>query len=116
VLLADDPLFWAAAQQEDLSWMQSWFPVAVMNCAAVRLIASKIDFIHGAAAMGLPLPRFHIGAFTGFHGISAIDWVRHPETGRLLLIEVNCNRTAIFTLRLSFYPSRFTRHLVKCKL
>jgi predicted ATP-grasp superfamily ATP-dependent carboligase len=30
-----------------------------------------------------------VGALTGFHGLGAIDWVRDPRTGRLLLLEFN---------------------------
>jgi hypothetical protein len=30
-----------------------------------------------------------VGSLTGFHGIGAIDWMRDPKTGRLLLLEFN---------------------------
>lgn len=200
IILADDPLFWAAVQQTERTWMATWFPVALLGEAPQRL-ASKLDFLAAAEARGLPVPRFQVcetpteahaaaprfgyplalktpygfsgsafrfvrdpddllqqanefevgqaflvqefidgevgatpalfdhgrpmcwfsyrmldswphrfaaasaltivdhpdvepllvgvGALTGFHGLGAIDWVREPRTGRLLLLEFN---------------------------
>lgn len=57
IVLADEPLIWAAARQQEQAWMQAWFPVACTETALTR-ITSKIAFITGAADHELPLPRF----------------------------------------------------------
>lgn len=54
-VLADDPLFWAAADDGG-DWMREWFPVDLENGAA-KVAASKVEFLRVAGAAGLPLPR-----------------------------------------------------------
>jgi predicted ATP-grasp superfamily ATP-dependent carboligase len=59
IILADDPLLWAAAQQEERAWLNPWFPLPLTE-GLLAYGVSKIAFIQGAARAGLPVPRFQI--------------------------------------------------------